>query len=242
MSNGFSSADMSTAAANGHAEGYHAGFEDAAKLAELCTPAAAQKAVAIHVNAVDSDGSILYVYPPIAKRGDKLYLAAPVAAAPVDLDAHGLRALDNCIRDLRRLLELAEDFALDDMQIQSLLTAIESMELRKRTSTPAAPGIDLGELAELLRIWLCNFDSGVRPDDDSEPEEAALWDRIERIRQQAIDASPKGGSDWEATDADVAAWVARNDLGGSFGSKTDARTAFEDARSAEQATSAEVGA
>lgn len=53
--------------------------------------------------------------------------------------------------------------------------------------------------------------------------------------------SPKGGSDWEASDADIAAWVARNDLGGSFGSKTDARAAFEDARSAEQATSRGAG-
>ncbi|MBD9534688.1 hypothetical protein IB227_02335 [Stenotrophomonas sp. STM01] len=68
--------------------------------------------------------------------------AAPVAAAPVDLDAHGLRALDNCIADLRRLLELAKDYDLDVMQMQSLETAIESMELRKVASTPAAPGID----------------------------------------------------------------------------------------------------
>lgn len=69
--------------------------------------------------------------------------AAVVAAAPVDLDAHGLRALDLCVRDLRRLIELSDDFALDEMQIQSLLTAIESMELRKVASTPAAPGIGL---------------------------------------------------------------------------------------------------
>jgi len=34
------------------------------------------------------------------------------------------------------------------------------------------------------------------------------------------------------TDEDVKAWVERNDLGGSFGSLTDARCAFDDARSA----------
>lgn len=34
------------------------------------------------------------------------------------------------------------------------------------------------------------------------------------------------------TDADVRAWVERNDLGGSFGNFTDARCAFDDARSA----------
>lgn len=69
-------------------------------------------------------------------------------------------------------------------------------EVRKLYAAPvtAAPGIDMGELAELLRIWQCNFDSGVRPDEEDEPEDAALWDRIDRIRQQA-DASPKGGSE-----------------------------------------------
>ncbi|HGM6769883.1 TPA: hypothetical protein ACKQAW_000403 [Stenotrophomonas maltophilia] len=36
----------------------------------------------------------------------------------------------------------------------------------------------------------------------------------------------------QLTDADVRAWVERNDLGGSFGSLTDARCAFDDARSA----------
>ncbi len=79
-----------------------------------------------------------------SRESRKLFAAAPVAAAPVDLDAHGLRALDNCIRDLRRLLELADDFALDEMQIQSLWTAIESMELRKVMSAPAAPALSPG--------------------------------------------------------------------------------------------------
>ena len=44
--NGFSAADMSTAAANGHAEGYRAGYADAVKAAEVGKPAAAQEAVA----------------------------------------------------------------------------------------------------------------------------------------------------------------------------------------------------
>ena len=43
MSNGFSPADMSTAAANGHADGYQAGYADAVKAYET---AAAQEAVA----------------------------------------------------------------------------------------------------------------------------------------------------------------------------------------------------
>lgn len=42
MSNGFSAADMSTAAANGHAEGYQAGYADAVKAVEAGKDAAMQ--------------------------------------------------------------------------------------------------------------------------------------------------------------------------------------------------------
>ena len=119
--------------------------------------------------------------------------AAPVAAAPVGLDAHGLRALDNCIRDLRRLLELADDFALDEMQMQSLETAIESMELRKVASTPAAPGFDLEQFREAVVFWR---DCAVREFRYGTASEA---DALLAL----IDASPKGGS----TDAkDAARW------------------------------------
>lgn len=38
------------------------------------------------------------------------------------------------------------------------------------------------EIDDLLSIWQCNFDSGVRPDDD-EPDEQALWDRIVSVRE-----------------------------------------------------------
>jgi len=51
---------------------------------------------------------------------------------PPALNEHGLRALDLCIGDLRGMLDLAKDYDLDDMQQQSLLTAIETLELRKR--------------------------------------------------------------------------------------------------------------
>ena len=37
------------------------------------------------------------------------------------------------------------------------------------------------EIDDLLAIWQCNFDSGVRPDDD-QPDEQALWDRIVAVR------------------------------------------------------------
>ncbi|MGE8279076.1 MAG: hypothetical protein ACN6O2_01455 [Stenotrophomonas sp.] len=46
MSNGYTAADMSTAAANGHAEGYQAGYADAVKAFDAAQPAAAQEAVA----------------------------------------------------------------------------------------------------------------------------------------------------------------------------------------------------
>lgn len=96
-------------------------------------------------------------------------------------------------------------------------------------STPAAPGIDLEQFRLLANSWIVEA-AGIAAE-----AKHACADELLAL----IDASPKGGSDWEATDADIAAWVARNDLSGSFGSKTDARTAFEDARSAELATSAE---
>lgn len=92
--NGFSSADMSTAAANGYAEGYQAGYADAVKVFEAAQPAAAQEAVAwaegYASGVIDERTSEANI--GIAGYGAKVeparanpYLyAAPVAAAPVD--------------------------------------------------------------------------------------------------------------------------------------------------------------
>ncbi len=130
------------------------------------------------------------VHPWLALRRIMRPMFAPVAAAPVDMDAHGLRALDSCIADLRRLLELAPDYDLDVMQMQSLETAIESMELRKVMSTPAAPGIDLAALRDIASDL-----SQSAKVDDYEPQQIAF---IESIRDRLVsltdDASPKGGS------------------------------------------------
>lgn len=41
----------------------------------------------------------------------------------------------------------------------------------------------LKEVGELLALWQCHFDSGVRPDDD-QPDEQRLWDRIESARKR----------------------------------------------------------
>lgn len=106
-------------------------------------------------------------------------------------------------------------------------------------SAADAPGIDLAPARTALTdvyLALSCINAG---------DEGAIdlsQDALVRLREaiSMLDAIPKGGSDWVATDADIAGWVARHDLAGAFGSKTDARCAFEDARSAEQAASAEV--
>ncbi len=79
--NGFTASDMSTAAANGHAEGYQAGYADAVKAVEVGKPAAAQEAVA---TANWKDGRLVHVLDcsPMPGGVYRLY-ADPVAAAPV---------------------------------------------------------------------------------------------------------------------------------------------------------------
>ena len=143
MSNGFSAADMSTAAANGFRDGLAAQpgaaqeadmvLIPAGSLSEMVRELAGRIGVAKTLS--DHEEHLMTLIVDAYERVE----AAPVAAAPVDRDAHGLRALDNCIADLRRLLELSKDYDLDVMQMQSLETAIESMELRKVATTPAAP-------------------------------------------------------------------------------------------------------
>lgn len=160
--NGYDAQDMATQGAEGFRNGYQAGYADAVKAVEVGKPAAAQEAVVwgIRIGASDSWGytnneeqaDFLGKQSGLPYEKKPLY-AAPVATAPVDLDAHGLRALDNCIADLRRLLELSQDYDLDVMQMQSLETAIESMELRKVASTPAAPGIELEQFRIAVQAY-----------------------------------------------------------------------------------------
>jgi len=179
-------------------------------------------------------------------------------------------------------LKLAQEFGIESFdQANDWLT--EQAKLIDASPAPAAPGIDLADLADTwvrsnpdpkmtvrqalnmcarsLRDALidaspkggtcgtCNghgmvggllpagggYESEPCPD-CSGPSIARQFDRsvLEPMRQAKVD-SPKGGRDWEATDADIAAWQQRHDLAGAFGSKTDARAAFEDARSAESA-------
>jgi hypothetical protein len=96
MSNGFSSADMSTAAANGHAEGYQAGYADAVKAMDHIGDAnkmvsSAQEALVIH-QFRHHDSSDWYDVTPedqphVFNDTDfvvRTVYAAPVAAAPVE--------------------------------------------------------------------------------------------------------------------------------------------------------------
>jgi len=52
--------------------------------------------------------------------------------------------MDRCIRELRSFIDVAHDYDLDEMAVQALETAIESMELRKQP----AQGIDLGSIPD----------------------------------------------------------------------------------------------
>lgn len=201
MSNGYDAQDMANQGAEGFRSGYQAGYADAAKAMDHIGDAnkmvgAAQEAVAWFTDDHLTDKSATTYDPSVAERWRKkgwpvttLY-AATVAAAPVVLDTHGLRALDNCIADLRRLLELAEDFALDVMQMQSLETAIESMQLRKVMGTATTPVVNLERFRPFVMGQRSEFISNGLTDDDEavvECNELLAW-----IDGQA---SPSGGSD-----------------------------------------------
>ena len=75
---------------------------------------------------------------------DEAFRIAHLAARPQDasgdaeaLTAHGIRALDRCCGELRNFIELAGDYDLDEMAVQALQTAIESMEMRKANAMQA---------------------------------------------------------------------------------------------------------
>lgn len=76
-------------------------------------------------------------------HGTECGACQPVGQEPVALDAHGLRAIDFCIRDLKTMLSVAGDYDMDEQQVQSLTTAVETMELRKRWAAPPAQAVDL---------------------------------------------------------------------------------------------------
>jgi hypothetical protein len=56
------------------------------------------------------------------------------------LDSHGIKALERCERELQKFIELAGDYDLDEMSVQALQTAIESMQMRREGSLRAQVG------------------------------------------------------------------------------------------------------
>ncbi len=177
-SNVFSAADMSTAAANRHRDGYQAGYADAVKAIEAAQPAAAQEAVAWQV------GDDFYTSESLAIEGIQQWgpsgsiaiplYAAPVAAAPA-VDVAILRAL-------------ADRWATDRSYTGSPVDDIRALIEKPTMSTPAAPGIDLAQFKDL--IGFAAWSAINLPETDP---------RRDFIRQASellalIDASPKGGS------------------------------------------------
>lgn len=139
--NGFSAADMSTAAANGHRDGYQAGYADAVKAMDHIGDAnkmvgAAQEAVAIEQIAQQWDGCMFDSVGETIDIGDAIRAAgkrlAPVAAAPVG-DFKGVAE-----RAVLAFARVAQELGIDPAGgADTALAAIAKLR------TPAAPGIDL---------------------------------------------------------------------------------------------------
>lgn len=53
-----------------------------------------------------------------------------------ELTEHGRKALERCIREHQNFIRLADDYDLDEMSVQALQTAIESMQMRLDDSKP----------------------------------------------------------------------------------------------------------
>lgn len=103
--NGFSAADMSTAAANGHRDGYQAGYADAVKAVEVGKPAAAQEAVGWFTDDYLTDKSATTYDPLVAERWRNkgwpvtaLY-AAPVIAATAWAEGYASGVIDERTSD-----------------------------------------------------------------------------------------------------------------------------------------------
>ncbi len=124
--NGFTAADMSTAAANGHAEGYQAGYADAVKAVEAGKDAAAP------------------VDLPTPRSREKFIKAIEGMSVSVDVD----RLFDT---DGRRLFGTVTTVQHDDGDKHGLTLLVQDAQPNWEESTPAAPGIDLRNALLQLR-------------------------------------------------------------------------------------------
>lgn len=162
--NGFSAADMSTAAASGHAEGYQAGYADAVKAYEL---GAAQEAVVwgIRIGASDSWGytnneeqaDFLGKQSGLPYEKKPLYVA-PVAAAPgIDLAERVLCVLieegvlarnGRVFQKLRTLIDASPKGGSDLVTVRMLMLANRWDEIAK--DSPSLGGL-IHEMAREMR-------------------------------------------------------------------------------------------
>lgn len=198
MSNGFSSADMSTAAANGHAEGYQDGYADAVKAVESGKDAAAQEAVALIENArAATDFSSNYATAKldignteaehilglcrVVTRLISHIEAAPVSAAPVDLSR-----VHEFLLHVRKCLDKNGEYApMSRSELDGAIAAIDGdAEALARVDaftgrTPAAPGIDLHNLlSEMVELH--------------EQRGSVLTIHMERLKELLNADNPKG--------------------------------------------------
>lgn len=175
MSNGFSAADMSTAAASAHRNGYQAGYADAVKAVEVGKPAAAQEAVA-------GFGSIHDRGPLDLALAD--YEREAIKHGCTDKNA---MAVDAAARRVWAVLQSAAPFAAApvDTWFADQLTAMG--EVIPLASTPAAPGIDL----EQFRALAC-FGEEFAFAAERQPQSRVVYAQAKRLLAR-IDASPKGG-------------------------------------------------
>ena len=192
--NGFTAADMSTAAANGFRDGLAA------------QPGAAQEAVAWFTDDHLTDRSATTYDAAVAERWrakgwpvTPLY-AAPVAAVPepsyleyLDLQNHSLRRAIHAM--MTKLVFLLDEDQFADIDAIALAAGV----------TPAAPGIDLEQFrpfVELERGFIANRIDRCDAIGTGErltvlQAELANADRLLRLIDDSrlIDASPKGGID-----------------------------------------------
>jgi len=185
--NGFSAADISTAAANGHHDGYQAGYADAVKAVAVSktesTTSSAQEAVPAFYLTQSAWNQILVPMTPsrdvTAYRHGfdhgymklvPFYTAAPLAAAPVA----------TLVAEMRNFADVADSCPITEGNAGAV---IRGWADRLATNPSAAPGIDLRSAILQLR------DDALHMKDPGDTVNA--YDRVLRL----IDASPKGGRD-----------------------------------------------
>lgn len=90
----------------------------------------------------------------------------------MSIDPHFERAIDRSVRELEQIISLVEDYDMDEMTVQALRTAIESLHLRKA-------GAKDKERIDWLEANETNL-SFQREYSDYHPSEYTLWWQVMR--------------------------------------------------------------